>query len=143
MAAELCLATVRPKESLRFTDDVVFHTGCTGPAPEFREFSEAGLRAAVASAGFREFHIYSGNYPPFGIVQAEAWSLPVAARRGPFSLGADAARDIVEHWRDAHHALKRIGENWWFRAGRKLRVCGARKLGIPEQPTRERHLAYE
>jgi SAM-dependent methyltransferase len=112
-----------PEGKLDATDNVQFHVGCTGPAPEFREFSEAGLRATVAAAGFSEFRIYSGDYPEFGIVQAEAWSLPMAARRGPFGLSADAARDIVEHWRDAHHALKRVGASWWFRAGRKLGVC--------------------
>ena len=91
--------------------------------PELREFSEAGLRATIEAAGFSEFRIYSDDYPEFGIVQAEKWSLPMAARRGPFGLSADAARDIVEHWRDAHHALKRVGGSWWFRAGRKLGVC--------------------
>ena len=101
----------------------LFHVGCTGPAPELREFSEAGLRATVGAAGFSEFRIYSDDYPEFGIVQAEAWSLPMAARRGPFGLSADAARDIVEHWRDAHLALKRVGGSRWFRAGRKLGFC--------------------
>jgi SAM-dependent methyltransferase len=112
-----------PEGKLDATDNVQFHIGCAGPAPEFREFSEAGLRATVEAAGFNEFRIYSRDYPEFGIVQAEKWSLPVAARRGAFALSADAARDIVEHWRDAHHALKRVAGSWWFRAGRKLGVC--------------------
>jgi SAM-dependent methyltransferase len=112
-----------PEGKLDATDNVQFHVGCAGPAPELREFSKAGLRAMVAAAGFSEFRIYSGDYPDFGIVQAEAWSLPIAARRGPFALSADAARDIVEHWRDAHHALKRVAGSWWFRAGRRLGVC--------------------
>jgi SAM-dependent methyltransferase len=112
-----------PDGTLGVTDNVQFHVGCAGPAPEFREFSEAGLRTTVEAAGFTEFRIYSGDYPEFGVVQAEAWSLPIVARRGPFALSADAARDIVEHWRDAHHALKRVAGSWWFRAGRKLGVC--------------------
>jgi SAM-dependent methyltransferase len=112
-----------PEGKLDATDDVRFHVGCAGPAPEFREFSEAGLRATVDAAGLSEFRIYSGDYPEFGIVQAEAWSLPMAARRGPFALSADAAREIVGHWHDAHNALKRVGGSWWFRAGRKLGVC--------------------
>ena len=112
-----------PEGKLDVTDNVQFHVGCAGPAPEFREFSEAGLRATVAAAGFSEFRIYNSDYPEFGIVQAEAWSLPMVARPGPFALSADAARDIIEHWRDAHHALKRVGGSWWFRAGRKLGFC--------------------
>ena len=112
-----------PEGKLDATDNVQFHVGCAGPAPEFREFSEAGLRATVEAAGFSEFRIYSGDYPEFGIVHAEAWSLPMAVRRGPFALSADATRDIVEHWRDAHLALKRVAGSWWFRAGRKLWVC--------------------
>lgn len=112
-----------PDGRLDATDDVLFHVGCAGPAPEMREFSEAGLRATVGAAGFSEFRVYSDDYPEFGIVQAETWSLPIAARRGPFGLSADAARDIVEHWRDAHLALKRVGGSRWFRVGRKLGFC--------------------
>ncbi len=113
----------RTSEGLAATDNVLFHVGCAGPAPELREFSETGLRSTVAAAGFREFRIYSEDYLPFGIVHAETWSLPMAARRGAFGLSADAAREIVEHWRDANHALRRLGGSWWFRAGRKLGVC--------------------
>jgi SAM-dependent methyltransferase len=112
-----------PDGGLYVTDDVVFHAGCAGPAPELREFSESGLRAALGAAGFQESRIYSDDYAPFGIVRAEAWSLPVAARRGAFALNVDVARDIVEHWRDAHHEIKRLGRTWWFRVGRKLKIC--------------------
>jgi SAM-dependent methyltransferase len=112
-----------PEGRLDVTDEVIFHVGCAGPAPEFREFSESGLRAALRAAGFQEFRIYSDDYPQFGIVRAEAWSLPIAARRGTFGLSVDAARDIVEHWRDAHLELKRLGSSWWFRIGRKLGIC--------------------
>ena len=112
-----------PDGGLCATDRVAFHIGCRGPSPELREFSEAGLRAALARAGFSETRIYNDDCPEFGILPAEAWSLPIAARRGPFSLSAGASRDIVENWRDANAALRRLGQTWWFRIGRKLGLC--------------------
>jgi SAM-dependent methyltransferase len=108
-----------PEGKLEATDSVVFHVGCAGPAPELREFSESGLRETVNAAGFREFRIYSDDYAPFGIVHAETWSLPIAARRGAFGLSADAARDFVDNWRDA---LTLLRESIWVRVGRKLGV---------------------
>ncbi len=123
VGGQTVLVTRSLEGRLDATDGVVFHIGCTGPALEFREFSEAGLRAVVQTAGFKEFRIYGEDYPPFGIVHTGNWSLPIVARRGPFGLSIDAARDITEHWRDAHHALKRVGQNRWFRIGRKLRLC--------------------
>jgi SAM-dependent methyltransferase len=111
-----------PDGTLDATENVVFHVGCAGPSAELREFSESGLRESVTAAGFREFRIYSDDYAPFGIVRAETWSLPIAARRGPFGLSADAARDIVENWHDANAALRRLGAGWWFRVGRKLGI---------------------
>ena len=116
---------------LEATGDLVFHVGCTGPAVEMRLFSESGLRASLEAAGFPDVRFYADDYPPFGIVRAEDCSLPVVARRGPFALNADAAREVVEQWRDANSELKRLGNTLWyrlgrrfFRLGRKLRVIG-------------------
>ncbi len=106
------------------TDRTAFHIGCQGPAPELREFSEAGLREELTKAGLSRVRIYSEDYEEFGIVPEDAWSLPIAARPGPAYLDTAVARDIVENWRGANDALKRIGARWWFRLGRKLGVCG-------------------
>ena len=62
-------------------EDVVFHVGCGDPALEMREFSEAGLKGLLAEAGFTDVRFHGEARPGFGIVHAEAWSLPVAARK--------------------------------------------------------------
>ncbi len=106
--------------ALTATDDVVFHIGCAGPAVEMRLFSESTLRETVLAAGFQELLIYTANAPEFGIVHGESWSLPMVARRGPFALSRDAAREIVEHWRGVHRVLQGLRKSVWFRIGWRL-----------------------
>jgi SAM-dependent methyltransferase len=109
---------------LQVFEDLVFHVSFGAPALEMREFSESDLRAMLCAAGFTDVRIYSEEYAPYGILHTEACSLPIVARKGPFSFGQDAARDLVEQWRDvrqAHDAeMRRLGKSLWFRAGRKL-----------------------
>jgi SAM-dependent methyltransferase len=105
-------------------ENPVFHRGWDGPALEMREFTERDLRAMLAAAGFQDIHIYSEDYPPFGIFHAEAWSLPFAARKGPFALSFDSTRDVVLEWRDLklkfNAEMEHLGRSLWFRVGRKL-----------------------
>ncbi len=67
---------------------------------------------------------YGESYPPFGIVHAETWSLPIAARKGPFALSFDAARDVVREWQELKlkfdGEMARLDKAFWFRVGRKL-----------------------
>jgi hypothetical protein len=82
-----------------------------------RVFSEPVLRKLLAESGFESVRIYSETYRAFGIVPAESWSLPIAARKGPSPGSRDALRDIAEEWRD----LKaRIALSTWCRIGRRL-----------------------
>ena len=62
----------------QFFDNLVFHGG-KGSTLEMREFTETSLKALLAGAGFTDIRIYAEDYPPFGIVRAESWSLPIAA----------------------------------------------------------------
>jgi SAM-dependent methyltransferase len=64
---------------LQVFEDPVFHVGCSGEAVEAREFNETALRELISRTGFTSYRIYSEDYPPFGIVRAESWSLPIAA----------------------------------------------------------------
>jgi hypothetical protein len=101
-------------------ENPIFHISFGSPALEMREFSEKDLHQMLAAAGFTDVRIYSEEYAPYGIVHAEACSLPIAARKGAFTFGPDATRDLVEQWRDARKELLRLGKSFWFRAGRKL-----------------------
>jgi SAM-dependent methyltransferase len=105
---------------LQVFDRPVFHTGCSGPALEVREFSESALQAMLTSAGFATFRIYGENDAAFGIVRTESWSLPMAARKGKFSLGPEATREVMEHWRELNGSVRGLAGKWWFRIGHKL-----------------------
>ena len=67
-------------------------------------------------------HVYSANFPEFGIVHAETWSLPIAARKGNFSLRPEAVRDLVEEWRRLSQATGKLNRSFLFRLGRELRL---------------------
>jgi SAM-dependent methyltransferase len=112
------------KGEIQVFDNLAFHVSFGGQALEMREYSEAALKAALAAAGFTEVRIFTENFAPYGIVHAEACSLPIAARKGSFGLSRAAARDIVEEWRGLKQKfdadMLRLGKSWWFRIGRKL-----------------------
>ncbi len=101
-------------------DHPVFHIGWGGDALEMREFNEAQLVALLRGAGFPDIVICAGEDPQFGIVQKESWSLPVVARKGEFSFSREAARDLIEHWREVSARNARYESSYWTRIGRKL-----------------------
>jgi SAM-dependent methyltransferase len=105
-------------------ENLVFHGGWNGPALEMREFTETGLKAVLAAAGFSQVRINGEDYRPFGIVNAVSWSLPIAARKERFGFSFDATRDVLEEWRDLKRKfngeMKRLDRNFWFRLGRKI-----------------------
>ena len=109
---------------MQIFENPVFHSGLSGKALEMREFSEGDLKAMLTVAGFSEVRFYSEDYPPFGIVRSESWSLPIAARQGPFAFSSEAARDVVEEWRALklkfNAEMQRLERSYWFRLGRKM-----------------------
>jgi SAM-dependent methyltransferase len=112
---------------LRATDDLVFHMGVTGPSLEMREYTESGLKTLLAGAGFTTVRIYGEDYPPFGIVRSESWSLPMAARKSAPGLNGEATRDVLEQWREQMELMKRLRGSFWFRVGMKLGLFGIGK----------------
>lgn len=106
--------------------DLVFHTGWGEPSLEMREFSEQGLKDTLTAAGFTEVRFHGEDQPGSGILQAEAWSLPVAARKGPFVFSRDAARDVVREWGEYKRRftaeMTRLHHSYWYRIGRRLRL---------------------
>ena len=107
-------------------DDLVFHTGWGEPSLEMREFSELGLRQTLAAAGFTDVRFQGEDHRAFGILHAETWSLPVAARKDEFAFSLDAARDVVREWGEYklkfNNEMKRLHRSYWFRIGRRLRL---------------------
>jgi SAM-dependent methyltransferase len=123
LGGRLALVNRTKKGEVQVFENVVFHGG-RGSTLEMREFTESSLKALLTSAGFGEVHIYAQDFRPFGIVRQEAWSLPIAARKGAFAFSAAATRDVVEEWRELRlkfdTEMKRLDRNFWFRVGRKL-----------------------
>ncbi|HTS30228.1 MAG TPA: methyltransferase domain-containing protein [Bryobacteraceae bacterium] len=91
---------------LQLFSDLVFHGG-RGSTLELRCFSEAGLRAALADAGFGYVRIHAEDYPEFGIVHREKWSLPVAARRrAPETNRALICELLERNWSEWYRPLR-------------------------------------
>ncbi len=104
--------------TVRIYENLVFHGG-PGSTLEMRVFSESDLRRMLSGAGFGEVRIYGEDYPEFGIVRDGPCSLPLAARKGEFAFGVDAARELLEQW----NGLMR---SRWLRLGAKLRLLRGR-----------------
>ena len=103
-------------------ENLVFHFAAT-PSLEMREFSEQGLKKLLAGAGFEEIRWHGDEYPPFGILWNEPWSLPFAIRKGPPSFGSETIRELMGEFaraakRDAQ--LDHMNRRRWSRLGRKL-----------------------
>ena len=99
-------------------ENLVFHGG-PGSTLEMRLFSECGLKTMLLAAGFREVRIHGEEYPEFGIVRDARHSLPIAARKGEFTLGADATGELMAQW----HGFLRSP---WVRLGVRLRLLRGR-----------------
>ncbi len=83
---------------LQVFENLVFHGGA-GSTLELRRFSESGLRQALAGAGFEFVRIHAEDYPQYGIVHDESWSLPIGARRGPPDEGRERFSELAERHR--------------------------------------------
>lgn len=102
---------------LQVAENLVFHRNGHGRSLEMRVYSEKRLRDTLEGVGFTGVKVYSQSIPEFGIVPAEAWSLPIAARKGPLVCGLETMREVMEEWR----ALRAIVRgSFWIRAGRRL-----------------------
>jgi SAM-dependent methyltransferase len=107
---------------IQTVENLSFHLSGSGPSLEMRVFSESTLREALRAAGFTDIRIHSENHREFGVVPAESWSLPIAARKGPLAMGADALRDVMEDRANFIRFRARLMGSPWGRIGRKLDV---------------------
>ncbi len=105
-------------------DNPVFHISWGGAALEMREFNETELRRMISQSGFSEILPYAEDDRQWGVVHSEKWSLPIVARKGAFAFSREAARDLVEHWREVKQRrdtdAARYSGSYWVRIGRKL-----------------------
>jgi SAM-dependent methyltransferase len=112
---------------LQIFENLVFHVGTAAPSLEMREFSERGLRQLLTGAGFNSIRWHTDEFPPYGIVWHEPWSLPFAIRKGPPWFGADTIRELMGELKNANHrtaqqksALEHYKKRRWIELGRKL-----------------------
>jgi SAM-dependent methyltransferase len=77
------LVNRRRDGSLEVFENLSFHGG-KGSTLEMRGFSETSLKETLAAAGFTGTGIGWEDFPEFGILHDESWSLPVAGRKGTF-----------------------------------------------------------
>lgn len=105
-------------------DNPVFHVSWGGAALEMREFTETELKRVLDESGFASVRTYGDDYPPFGIIHSESWSLPIVARKGELAFSLEATRDLIEHWheikRESDEKVRRYERSYWVRFGRKL-----------------------
>lgn len=92
---------------LQVFDKLVFHGG-VGSTLEMRRLSEADLRSALLAAGFMELRFYTEDYAPFGVCHTESWSLPVAARKQPFSFNASVRGDLMQQFGELRQEISRL-----------------------------------
>jgi SAM-dependent methyltransferase len=111
---------------MQIFENLCFHRSDAGRSLEMRVFSEETLRNTLALAGFQTVRIYSENHRPFGIVPAETWSLPIAARKGPLTFAEDAVRDLI---RDRQELKERVRLSKWCRLGRRLGLMQRQQIG--------------
>ena len=124
VAGELVLVNRKTSGEIEVFEKPVFHWAAGQKSLEMREFTESDLRRILREAGFSDVRIYGEHYGRFGIEYAEAWSLPIAARKGEYVLRRESARDVLEQWRDLRQKFtaqtRRLEKSYWFRLGRKL-----------------------
>ncbi len=78
---KIVLVNRRRDGSMEVFENLCFHGG-DGSTLEMRVFTEETLRATLHAAGFTDIHIGTENVAEFGVEHAEAWSLPIIARKG-------------------------------------------------------------
>jgi hypothetical protein len=61
-------------------DKLAFHGGI-GTTLEMRIFGEPDLMRNLSASGFEQVTVQGEDYPPFGILFQERWSLPILARK--------------------------------------------------------------
>jgi len=95
LAGEPVLVNRRSDGELEVFDRLSFHGG-HGSTVEMRVFTLPALLSTLREAGFVEFRVLREEDPRYGIVRTEDYSLPIAARKGPFVFPREWAAAMAE-----------------------------------------------
>jgi SAM-dependent methyltransferase len=109
---------------LQVFDKLIFHGGA-GSTLEMRRLSEADLRSALLAAGFTGLRFYTEDYAPFGVRHTESWSLPVAARKQPFSFSASVRADLMRQFGELRQEISRLCARLEHEAGQNAELHNA------------------
>jgi SAM-dependent methyltransferase len=90
---------------LQVFDNLIFHLAAT-PALEMRRITAAEVRRVFTAAGFTELRFFTEDYPAFGIRQMESWSLPVAARKKPFTFDQNVRAELLSQFGALRNSLR-------------------------------------
>ncbi|HYL38507.1 MAG TPA: hypothetical protein VEV17_21505, partial [Bryobacteraceae bacterium] len=128
---------------LQVFDNLIFHLATT-PALEMRRITAAELRRAFTGAGFSELRFYTEDYPAFGILQLESWSLPVAARKQPLTFDRGLRAELMSHFGALREEIrKRDRENSELLELAEQRAVWAKGLDEELEAARQRIVELE
>jgi SAM-dependent methyltransferase len=120
-------------------DNLIFHGDLAsdsggGATLELREYGVGALRAQLLEAGFPELVFQDQDIPAYGVIFDHDVSLPLLARKAPFTLDAAARAGWADGWlalqaqlagereRRAHleEQIRLATGSRWLRLGRRL-----------------------
>jgi SAM-dependent methyltransferase len=116
LGGRLVLVNRKRNGALEVREDLVLHGGSDAPL-EMRVFCERDLRSKLLACGFRELDFLTQDYPQFGIVLEENWSLPLAARKGKFTLPNGCVPQILESYHRKVQELLLLKRSRWIKLG--------------------------
>src|SRR5581483_5736152 len=100
-----------------------------GSTLEMRVLNEAEFKRGLQSAGFSQLRIYGENYAAFGIFHEQPWSLPVGARREPFSFDSSIRTELMKQFgQNAENLRRHMATNESFLKELKDRAEWANRL---------------
>ncbi len=121
LGGRLVLVNRKKNGTLEVREDLVLHGGPDAPL-EMRVFCERDLRSRLLACGFRELAFLTEDYPQFGIVLEEKWSLPLVARKGKFTLPNGCVPQILESYHRKVQEVLLLRRSRWIKLGKLFGV---------------------
>jgi len=113
---------------LQVFEQLAFHGG-PGSTLEMRVLNEAELKRGLLSAGFTDVRLYGENHAAFGIFHEQPWSLPLGARREPFSFDQSVQTEVMKQFgQNAENLRRHMATNESFQKELEHRAEWANRL---------------